>query len=120
MNAESPVRNQANHRSAELRWQGDTPIFSNRSVISGMLAAVGIATLFLALLMTAKQANLGRYEDLPAMQGFAMAIGGGVFLLLLLVSLVFFQGKLRMEVVIDDERFRECPADLGHGGLEGG
>ncbi|MCB1237524.1 MAG: hypothetical protein KDM91_20840 [Verrucomicrobiae bacterium] len=91
-------------KTEPLVWEADTPIFRNKFVMGGMLAAVGIATLFLALVTTAMMVSRHRYEGIPGVLAFSAAIGGGVWLLLMGVSLVFFRGGMRTRVVVDGER----------------
>lgn len=88
----------------DLVWEADTPIFRNPTIMYAMLGAVGFGTLLLTLIMIGGSVAMERYEGLPVMMGMALLVGIGVLLLMLLVSLVVFRGKMRMRVLVDEEK----------------
>ncbi len=99
----------------ELVWEADTPIFRNPTIMTAMLGAVGFGTLLLTVIMIGGSVAVERYEDLPAMMGMALLVGVGILLLMFLVSLVVFRGKMRMRVMVDDEKVVQTVASRSAG-----
>ncbi|MCB1231155.1 MAG: hypothetical protein KDN19_12845 [Verrucomicrobiae bacterium] len=72
--------------------------------MTAILGAVGFGTLLLMVVMIGGTVAVERYENLPGMMGMALLVGSGILLLMFLVSLVVFRGKMRMRVEVDDEK----------------
>ncbi len=87
-----------------LTWEADTPIFRNPTVMFGMLGVIGFSTLLLALILLGITVAKERYEKIPEMLGFALLMGSGMLLLMMLVCLLVLGGRMRMRVSVDDEK----------------
>lgn len=86
-----------------LSWEGEYPLLKNKTVLFGLLGALGFGTLLLFMVLTGITVAEGDYDRLPAMVGMTAILGGFILLLCLFVMVVFFGGKMAMRVEVGED-----------------
>ena len=93
----------ANHPSGERTWELDIPILTHPLMVKGVIKIFALATLLMWALLAFLFAVQGEWDEIADITIFTGAIGGGVFALSLLVSVIVLRNRIRMRFIIDGE-----------------
>lgn len=86
-----------------LSWEADIRLLTNPLVRKQLLGVVVGAGLLMALILTIVFAAIGEFGEIPTMLLISLLTTIGLGLLLLLVSLLFFGNRIRVQFTISSE-----------------
>jgi hypothetical protein len=93
----------SSYQEAAITWEVSIPLLTNPLILRQMALVVFGAGLFMALLMSLILAARGEFEAIPPMLLISALTTAGLGLLMGLVTVVFFGGRVRVRFTVDED-----------------
>src|SRR5450631_4332614 len=84
-------------RSVPIEWELDVPVATHPLMLAGFVKVCVISTALMGALLALLMAVNGSARQILPMLGVTALIGFGLLLLMLVVALLFFRNRMRMQ-----------------------